>query len=109
MINIPSVIESSNVENVKLRRKKNCNKLNRNNLIKLMNLNTLKLPIDFVFEPLHDFNDKATDKLFTSFVSMLNDNGKAPAIFDFAIIIYSQFCYLQLVVDLQVILSFGDS
>jgi len=50
----------------------------------------LKLPIDLLFEPLHDVNDKVTDKLFTSFVSMSNDNGKALTIFGSAMIIYSK-------------------
>ena len=84
----PSTIESSDVENVKLSRKKNFIKLNRNNLIKLLNLITLKLPTDALFEPLHDIKDKATDKLFTAYASMWNDNGKAPAITVSSMIVY---------------------
>jgi hypothetical protein len=51
---------------------------------------TLKLSIFSIFEPLHDVNFKATDKLFTSFVSMSTNNGKAPAISDSAMMIYSK-------------------
>ena len=45
--NTPSIIETSVVEIVKLSRKKNCNKSNRTDLIKLLNYITLKLPSDF--------------------------------------------------------------
>ena len=45
--NTLSIIKTSDVENVKLSRKKNGNKLNRNDLIKLLNYITLKLPSDF--------------------------------------------------------------
>ena len=41
--NTPSIIKTSDVEK---RRKKNCNKLNRNDLIKLLNYTTLRLPSD---------------------------------------------------------------
>jgi hypothetical protein len=68
--NIPSIIESSNVEIVKLSRKKNCNKLNRDSLIKLLNFINLKLPIYLFSAPLHYVNNKATDKLCMSIVSM---------------------------------------
>jgi hypothetical protein len=44
-----------------LTRKKNCNKLNRNDLIKLINYITLKLPSDLRSQPLQDVNDNATD------------------------------------------------
>ncbi len=44
--NIPSIITTSDVETVILSRKKNCNKLNRNDLIKLLNQITLKLSSD---------------------------------------------------------------
>jgi hypothetical protein len=44
--NTTSIIESSDVENVKLSMKKNCYKLNRNDMIKLLNIITLKLPSD---------------------------------------------------------------
>jgi hypothetical protein len=41
-------------------------------------------------EPLHESNDKATDKLFPSLVTMSNNNGKAPAIPSYAMIVYSK-------------------
>ncbi len=50
----------------------------------------MKLPIYFRFEPSNDVKDKATDKLFTSFVSMSSDNGKALTIYSFAMTIYSK-------------------
>jgi len=40
----------------------------------------LKLPTDVISEPLHDVDDKATDKLLASYASMSNDNGNAPSI-----------------------------
>ncbi len=70
----------SHVKNIKLSRKNNSNKSNRNDLIKLLNLITFKLPIDVFSEPLHYVNDKATDKSFTSFVNMTKYNGKAPVV-----------------------------
>jgi hypothetical protein len=78
--NTPSIIKTSDVETGKLSSKKNCNKLNRNDLIKLLNYMTLKLPSDLRTQPLQDVNDKATDKLVKSYVSITNDNGKAPTI-----------------------------
>ena len=86
----PSIIESSKVENVKLSRKKNCNKLNRNDLIKLLNFITLKLPTNIISEPLHDVNDKATNRLFISYASMSNGNGKSPTITVSSMTIYSR-------------------
>ena len=55
----PSIIENSDVEIVKLSKKKNCNKLSRKDLIKLLDFITLKLPSDFPSYSLHDVNDKA--------------------------------------------------
>ena len=49
--NTPSIIKTSDVETVKLSRKKNYNKLNRNDLIKLLNYITLKLPSDLRSQP----------------------------------------------------------
>jgi hypothetical protein len=86
--NTPSIIVSSNVENVKLSRKNICNKLNRNDLIKLLNFINLKLLTNVLSEPLHDVNDKAIDKLFASYVIMSNDNGKAPANIVSSMVIY---------------------
>ena len=61
--------------------------MNRNDLTKLLNYITLKVPSDLRSQPLQDVNDKATDKLFKSFVSITSDNGKAPPIYSFAMII----------------------
>jgi hypothetical protein len=88
--NTLSIIKTSDVETVKLSRKKNCNKLNRNDLIKLLNYITLKLPSDFRSQFLQDVNDNATDKLIKSYVSITNDNGKAPAIYSSAMTIHSK-------------------
>jgi hypothetical protein len=44
--NTPSINKTSDVETVKLSRKKNCYKCNRKDLIKLLNYITLKLPSD---------------------------------------------------------------
>ena len=49
-----------------------------------------KLSVGFSIEPLHDGNDKATDKLFSSFFSIGNDNGKAAARFVSAITVYAK-------------------
>jgi hypothetical protein len=65
--NTPSIVESSDPENVKLSREEK--KMNRNELIKLMNFITLKLLIDFLFELLHDINYKTTDQLLASYAS----------------------------------------
>ena len=78
--NTLSIIKTSDVETVKLSRKKNCNKLNRNDLMKLLNYITLKLPSDLRSQPLQDINDNASNKLVKSYVSITKDNGKAPAI-----------------------------
>jgi hypothetical protein len=86
----PSIIKTSDVETVKLSKKKNCYKLNRNDLIKLFNYTTLKLPRDLRSQPLQDVNDNATDKLVKSYVSITNDNGKALAIYSSAITIHSK-------------------
>jgi hypothetical protein len=80
--NTPSIIKTLDVETVKLSRKKNCNKFNRiNDLIKLLMYITLKLLSGLRSQPLQDVNDKATDKLFKSYVSITNGNGKAQAIY----------------------------
>jgi hypothetical protein len=78
------------VETVKFSTKKNCDKLNQNDFIKLLNYITLKLPSDLRSQPLQDANDNATDKLVESYVSITNDNGKAPASYSSAIIIHSK-------------------
>jgi hypothetical protein len=88
--NTPLIIKSSDVENMKLSRKNNYNKLNRSNLIKMLDLVTLKLSNDVRSEPIHDINDKATDKLCKSYASMSNDNGKARAITVSSMVIYSK-------------------
>jgi hypothetical protein len=89
--NTPSIIETSDVESVKLSRKNNCNKLNRNDLIKPLNYITLKFPIsDLRSQPLKDVNGNATDTLVKSYVSITNDNGKAPAIYISAMLIHSK-------------------
>ena len=59
-------------------------------LIKLLNFINLELPTNALSEPLHDVNDTATDKLFTSYVSMSNDNDNAPAIIVSSMILYSK-------------------
>ena len=86
----PSNIENSYVEIVKLSKKKNCNKLSRKDLIKLLDFITLKLPIDIPSYSLHDVNDKATDKLFKLFVNITNDKGKAAAVNNSAMTIHSK-------------------
>ncbi len=78
--NTTSIIKTSDVKTVKLSKKKNCNKLNRNDLIKLLNYIILKLPRDLRSQPLQDVNDDDTDKLVKSYVSITNDNCKAPSI-----------------------------
>jgi hypothetical protein len=88
--NTPSIIKTLDVETVKLGRKKNCNKLNRNDLIKLLNYVTLNLPSDLRSQPLQDVIDNATDKLVKSYVSITNDNGKTPSIYISAITIHSK-------------------
>ena len=50
----------------------------------------MKLPSDLRSQPLQDVNDNATDKLVESYVSITNDNGKAPAIYSFAASIHSK-------------------
>jgi hypothetical protein len=88
--NTPSIIKTSDVETVNLSRKKNCNKLNRNDLINLLNYITLKLPSDLRSQPLQDVNDNTTDKVVKSYVSITNDNGKAPAIYSSTMNFYSK-------------------
>jgi len=88
--NTPSIIKTSDVETVKLSKKKNCDKLNRNDLIKLLNYITLKLPSDLCCQPLQDVNVNATNILVKSYVSITNDNGKAPTIYSCAMIIHSK-------------------
>ena len=87
--NTLSIIKTSDVEILKLSRNCFCNKWNRNDLIKLLNYITLKLPSDFRSQFLQDVNDNATDKLIKSYVSITNDNGKAPAIYSSAMTIHS--------------------
>ena len=106
--NTLSIIKTSDVETVKLSRKKNCNKLNRNDLIKLLNYITLKLPIDLRSQPLQDVNDNATDKLVKSYVSITNDNGIAPTIYSSAMTIHSKMSLHAFGIDLQVILLYGE-
>ena len=50
----------------------------------------MKLLSDLRSQPLQDGNDNATDKLFKSYVSITNDNGKAPAIYSYAMSINSK-------------------
>ena len=50
----------------------------------------MKLPSDLRSQPLQDVNDKATNALFKSFVSITNDNGKAPSIYSYAMTIHSK-------------------
>ncbi len=58
--------------------------MNRNDLIKLLNYITLKLPSDFRSQFLQDVNDNATNKSIKSYVSISNDNGKALDIYSSA-------------------------
>ena len=51
---------------------------------------TLKLPSDLCSQTLQDVNHKAIDKLFKSFVRITNDNGKALAIYSYAMTIHSK-------------------
>jgi hypothetical protein len=88
--NTPSIIKTLDVETVKLSRKNNCNKLNRYDLIKLLIYITLKSPSDLRSQPLQGVNDNATDKLVKSYVSITNDNGKAPAIYSSSMPIHSK-------------------
>ena len=90
MITPLKIITTSDVETLKLSKKKNCNKLNRNDLIKLLNYITLKFPSDFFSQFVLDANDNATDKLIKAYVSIPNDNGKAPAIYSSAMTIHSK-------------------
>ena len=53
--------------------------MNLNDLIYLLNYITSKLSLGFYIESLHYGTDKATDKLFSSFLSIGNNNGKAGA------------------------------
>jgi hypothetical protein len=64
--------------------------LNRKDLIKLRSYITLKLPRDLRSQPLQDVNDNATDKLVKSYVSIINDNGRAPAIYSYVMTIHSK-------------------
>ncbi len=86
----PSIIENSDVEIVKLSKKKISNKLSRKDLIKLLDLITLKLPNDLPSYSLYDVNDKATDKLFQSFENITNDKGKVAAVYNFGMTIHSK-------------------
>ncbi len=63
--------------------------MNRNDLIKLLNYITLKLLSDLRSQPLQDVNDNAADKLVKSYVSITNDNGKAPTNYSSAMTIHS--------------------
>ena len=64
--------------------------MSRKDLIKLLDFITLKLPNDLPSYSLHDVNDKATDKLFKSFVNITNDNGKAAVVYNSAMTILSK-------------------
>ena len=88
--NTLSIIKTSDVEAVKLSRKNYCNKLNRNDLIQLLNYITLKLPSDLRSQPLQDVNDNATDKLVKSYVRITNNNSKAPSIYSSSMTIHSK-------------------
>ena len=72
--------DDSNLETDIKNKKKNSNKLNRKDLMKLLNYITLKIPSPIISEPLHDCNDKATASLFTSFADLSSDKGKAHVI-----------------------------
>ena len=50
----------------------------------------MKLPCDFRTQFLQDVNDNATDKLIKSYVSITNDNCKAPAIYSSTMTIHSK-------------------
>ena len=50
----------------------------------------MKLPSDLCSQPLQSVNDNANNKLFKSYVSIINDNGKAPTIYSFAMTINSK-------------------
>ena len=50
----------------------------------------MKLPSDFCSQFLQDVNDDATDKFIKSYVSITNDNGKARAIYSYAMTIHSK-------------------
>ena len=69
--NTPTIIKTSDVKTLKLSRKKNCNKLNRKDLIKVLSYITLKLPSDHRSNNLEDVNDNATGKLVESYVSIM--------------------------------------
>ena len=86
----PSIIKTSDVENVKLSRKKNCNKLNQSDLIKMLNYISLKLRSDLCSQPLQDVDNNATDKLFKFNVNITNANGKTLAIYSSAMNIHSK-------------------
>jgi hypothetical protein len=88
--NTPSIIKISDVETINLSKKKDCNKLNRTDLITRLSYITLKIPSHLRSQPLQDVNDKVTDKLFKSFVSITNDNGKAPAIYSYPMTFHSK-------------------
>ena len=64
--------------------------MSRKDLIQLLGFITLKLPIDIPSYSLHDVNDKATDKLFKSFVNITNDKGKTVAVNNSAMTIHSK-------------------
>ncbi len=64
--------------------------MNRDDLIKLLNYITLKLPSDLRSRPLQDVNDNATDKLVKSYVSITNDNGTTLTIYSSAMTIHSK-------------------
>jgi hypothetical protein len=85
-----SIIENSDIEIVKLSKKKNCNKLSRKDLIRLLDFITLKLPSDLPSYSLHDVNDKTTGKLFKLFVNITNDKGKAAVVNNSAMTIHSK-------------------
>lgn len=59
--------------------KKKSNKLNRDDLVKLLDYLTQKLPKQISTPPFIDSNDRATDNLFKSFLCIDANNGKAAA------------------------------
>ncbi len=78
----------------------------------MLNYITLKFPSDLRSQPLQNVNDNATDKLVTSYVSITDENGKAPAIYSFVMTIYSKMslhAFGSGLVDLQVILVYGET
>ncbi len=87
--NNPTNIKFSDVENIELSKNNNSNRLNWNDLMKLLNYITSKLPIIMYHKPLYGVNNKAIDKSFTSFMSMANAISKALVVSVSSMTIYS--------------------